>query len=434
MGAGPLHAGAKTLDDLAAGARDDEPATATDSGSGPSWEHACARILASMREAGERDAHHEAWCLFEAGLAASARIDEPPRRQRLECELRLGVFCTALALGRVDEARASLNQVEVIARSLHDDEAVARVSLQAALFCWLLGEFSQGLVYVDCCLRTWGAGRPRQRLAGSLVRLMLMHGLGRYATVSAEAGELARTFVAELDDVRDHTGCDVAPMIKLCVLHADALQRLGDDARALQVCDAAGRWLSRGSSQPAERHALDAVRARIGNAEGNYAETLRLLGPALEGARGRLASEALVYATAAHATALTHVGRADEAIATLRAALGGESVVVRHAYGELFLQQALAEALLARGDCDAALEVAQAALDSVAGAEQYGHQVDGLVGLAEALLGAGRPSQALPYLRQALEQAGRCDMIDAQARIQRRIDDVEDGLRASAAD
>lgn len=377
---------------------------------GEEWEQAATYAVKSMARAVSRSANREALRLFELGLDASRRVVDEPTALSLELGLLLEGIGALMALGHIDAIFANLERAEAIAGKLDDQRRRATVSLQTAVFLWMRGRYTHGLVSATQAL---DAGRMAERrnlqMAASQARMMMFHGLGRYRESVSEACRVLNDFAPELDGHRLMAGWATTPIINLRSFYASALWRLGDYRAAQQALDSAYDVLA-GFDHPYSHGLVDFVQAQMWIELGRYVDAERLMRISVKSCVIHDVPTLSPCSVSMLGGTLTRSGHAEEAAALLECAIRDRIYLAGGSYGEMFIRLNLGVALRHTGQWQQAIESGQQAVELATAGEQFGHRAEALFELAETLRGAGQAARALECFRQSLDQARRSEM------------------------
>lgn len=346
---------------------------------GEDWAAAADTALRAMVRAIARSANRDALRLFEQGLDAARRLEPAERALGAELALRAEAPAAMMALGQIDAIVANLERAEAMARSLGDARRQAAVALQLAFCLWSTAAYARGLDAASSCLaaaRT--AGSRNLQMSAIQARMMLNHGLGRYAEASADARELIRQFGDALALRRLLPGWAVLPAVNVWAFRADLLALDGEFDAAQRACEAAYRELE-GESDHAFSHILtDFAQAGILLAQQRCAEAARLLERTLEACRSHDVPTMVPTITARLAGALAGAGQAQRALALLEPADAAQAYRAGGRYNDFYFPYYLAIALHAAGRRDDAAAMAERALRVAREFEQRGHEAQAL--------------------------------------------------------
>ena len=390
-----------------AGAADTElaPTLTRHAFNGEEWEQAATYAVKSMARAVSRSANREALRLFELGVEASRRVASESQALTLELGLLLEAIGALMALGQIDAIFANLERANTIAGKLEDQRWQASVALQTSVFLWMRGRFTQGLEFAT---RALDAGRLAERvnlqLAARQCRMMMMHGLGRYAQATAEALLVQRDFEPELRQHRLLAGWATTPVINLCAFHGSSLWRLGDFAGAQRVFDQAYGLLE-DFDHPYSRGLVDFTQGQMWIEQGKVLQAEALMRASVESCTVNDIPTLLPCNVAMLGSALARGGRATEAVELLEDSLRRRVYLAGGTYGELFLRMNLGVALRVAGRLEKAIDVGRQTVELAVTGEQHGHSVEALFELAQAFLAADRRSEARAPLERGLQQA-----------------------------
>jgi tetratricopeptide (TPR) repeat protein len=390
---------------------------------GEAWEEAAAFAVPSIARAVACSANREAMRLFELGVNAAQRVADPARALALELPLLLEAIGALMALGQIDAIFANLERAETLAAQLDDQRGRATVALQTSVFLWMRGRYTQGLACADQAIEVGRvAGRRQLLMAASQTRMMLLHGLGRYAEAAALAGAVLKDFDAELRKNRPLAGWATAPVINLHAFWANSLSRMGDFAAAQQACDRAYALLEH-LDHPYSRGLLDYSQGQMWVDQGRFDEAQALLRASVEMCTRHDVPTLLPVAVAMLGAALAQGGQPGPALTLLEDALHHRIHSASGVYGEFFLRLHQGTALRQLGRPAEAVLAGEEAVKLALAGEQHGHHVDGLYELALSLRAAGDGARALCLLQEALDQACSLGMAPFAQRVSQAMKD-----------
>ena len=377
---------------------------------GECWEAAAGYAVKSMARAVSRSANREALRLFDAGIDAARRVPRRETALALELGLLLEAIGALVALGQMDSIYLNLQRADAIAMEIGDLRCRASVAMQMSLLLWMRGGYTEGLERAEQALAAGRrAGRRNLQLAAGEARLMLLHGLGRYAETVEEARELERDFEADLRVPKLLPGWATAPFIALYAFKSSALWRLGDVAMAQEVLERAYAFLA-DFDHPFSRGLVDTVQGQVWLEQGRHEEARELL-EATAAACVRHDVPTLSPMTLAFVgAALAHGGRAAEAVSLLDKGLQDRVHAVGGTYGEMFMRLYLGVSLRGCSEWQRAIDSGQQAVDLALASEQHGHRAEALYELGETLRLAGYLERARRCFEQALALARECGM------------------------
>ena len=350
---------------------------------GEQWQAAAECALRAMARSIERSENKDALRVFELGLDAARRIESEAAMLPSELALRVEALGAQMALGQFDAIVSNLERAESITLALGDTRRQAAVSLQLAVTLWACGSYQQGLsVATQAGKAAQTAGSRSLQMAAMQTRMMLHHGLGRYAEATDDAMEVAREFAAELQARRLFPGWAVMASTNLHAFIADIMTLRGDLVAAQAACDAGYAEL-RGTGP-----SLLARAARFlqGRAAAGAEPPRRGRGPAQDragavpGARGVQHVPGHPGAPGRRAGALRPPS---EALALLEPAVAQKLSRAGGRYNEYYFPYFLAIALQEAGRIDEAAVAARQACDAAASFQQRGHEARALLLLAD---------------------------------------------------
>ncbi len=377
---------------------------------GEQWLAAAEQAQRAMTRSIARSDNRDALRVFALGLEAARRVE--PEAAMLACELalRMEALGAQMAVGLFDAIVSNLERAESITRTLGDTRRQAAVALQLAVILWTRGSYRQGLeAAANAGAVALAAGSRSLQMAAMQARMMLHHGLGRYAVAGADAAEVERAFAAELRGRRLMPGWAVIASVNVKTFQADTLIWKGEFAAAQAACDAAYRELA------AEDHAfsrvlVDFVQAELLLAQDRAGEAVTLLRSALELCRVHELSNMHPAIVACLGGAMARSGQALQALALLEPAIAARISLSGGRYNEFYFPFNLAIALHAAGRVEEAIVAARAACEAAHALEQRGHAARALQWLARLESDAGRTHDAVLHAQQAQAAAHDCGM------------------------
>ena len=375
---------------------------------GENWLAAAECAQRAMSRSIARSANRDALRVFDLGLDAARRVE--PEANMLPCELalRMEALGAQMALGQLDSIVSNLERAEAITRTLGDTRRQAAVSLQLAVSLWTRGSYRQGLeAAANAGSAASVAGSHSLQMAAIQARMMLNHGLGRYAEAEADATRVEREFVAELRARRLMPGWAVIAAVNVKAFRADVLICRGDLEPAGEACDAAYRELS-SQDHAFSRVLTDFVYAGLLMAQQRADEAVALLGKALELCRLHDVPTMHPPVLARLGGALACCGEAAQALALLEPAIAGKAYLAGGRYNEHYFAFNLAMALWKADRIEEAVVAAHQAFDAAAMFEQRGHQAQSLLLLAQIEDSAGRLEAAGHHFDLARTAAQEC--------------------------
>ena len=377
---------------------------------GEQWPAAAEQALAAMTHSIARSENKDALRVFDLGLDAARRIEAQASMLPCELALRVEALGAQMALGLFDDIVSNLERAESITQTLGDTKRQAAVSLQLAVTLWARGSYRQGLlVSTHAGNAAAAAGSRSLQMAAIQVRVMLHHGLGRYADAGTDAARVAQQFAVELKTRRLMPGWAVIASINLNAFLADILLWRGDLVAAQEACDAGYKELEV-QDHPFSRVLLDFVQGELLLAQGRPAEAAALLAKSLESCRAHEVTNMHPPILAHLCGAMALSGQATEALALLEPAVANKASTAGGRYNEFYFPFYLAHALSAADRLDEAIVAARQACDAAASFEQHGHEARALLLLSrlEALIGRSR--DARNHLVEAQALARDCGM------------------------
>jgi predicted ATPase/class 3 adenylate cyclase len=378
--------------------------------SGEAWAEAAEFALPAMSRSIARSANRDALRVFELGLDAARRLDADPAMLPLELGLRMEALGALLPLGRMEDIVANLEHAEQITQTLGDTRRQAAVLQQLAVIQWTRGNYQQGLAAAANAAEAAVVARSRSlQMAAMQARMMLNHGLGRYADAVADAAHVEGEFAAELKARRLLPGWAVIAVVNLQAFSADLLACRGDFEAAQRMCDAAYAELAT-QDHAFSRVLVDFVQAGLWMDQHRHEEAVPLLQAALQCCRLHDVPTMDPPIRARLGGALARSGRAAEALELLEAAIAQKASRIGGRYNEFYFPFNLAIARAEAGQIDGAAAAAADAWALAASFEQRGHEAQAIFLLAQVEAAAGRDATASTHFAEALALAEQCAM------------------------
>lgn len=377
---------------------------------GGEWAGAAECALAALARSSARSANRDALRLFERGLEAAGRVEPEPARLGAELALRMAVLGPMMALGQLDGIVANLERAEAITQALGDTRRRAAVALQLAVSLWTRGSYRQGLEAASAANHAARQSDSRSlQMAGLQARMMLNHGLGRYADAADDAALVETAFGAELAARRLMPGWAVVAIVNLRAFQADLLAGEGRPAEAQARLDEAYRELA-AQEHAFSRAMVDFVQGGLWMTTGRAGEAADLLRSAHELCRAQDVTTMLPPILARLAGALAQDGRAAQALQLLEPAIEQKLFLAGGRYNDFYFPYYHALALLAAARPDAAAAAAETAWQATLRYEQNGHGAQARWLLARIAAERGQAAAARDHLEAARTLALQCHM------------------------
>lgn len=377
---------------------------------GGDWAAAATWSVASMERATARSANRDALRGFERGLDAAGRIADAKVRQASELALRVAALGPMMAMGKLDGIVTNLEHAEAISRHLGDTRRHAAVSLQLAVSLWTRGSYRQGLEAASNANQAARQACSRSlQMAVLQARMMLHHGLGRYADAADDAALVDSSFAAELAARRLLPGWAVVAIVNLRAFQADLLASEDRLPEAQVALNAAYAELAQ-EEHAFSRVLVDFVQAGVLLMTGRAQAAAALLYGARELCRTQDVATMLPPILARLAGALAEDGRAGEALQLIEPAIDQKLHFVGGRYNDFYFPYYHAAALMAAGRNQEAARAAQLALATASGHEQHAHAALARVMSARIALQSGDSQDAQSQLEAARALAGQCHM------------------------
>ena len=377
---------------------------------GEAWAETAQFSLAAMARLIARSANGAALAMLRQGLQAAQQIDDEATKLPLELALHTEALGALMQRGQFDDMFMHLEKAKELTRKLGDSRRQAAVGLQLAVLLWTRGKYQPGLDAVaQAAAAARSADSRRAEMAAAQARLMLDHGLGRYAAVAEQALDVETHFAAELASRRIMAGWAIVPSVNVKAFRADALARMGELEAAQAICDQGYSELSE-HEHAFSRSLLDFVQGCLWTRSGQYGKAIELLRRALVDCRVNDIPTMSPCMVGILGEALGRHGQTAEAIAALENAIADKSYLFAGLYSEYFLRQGLGIALVFAGRCDEALEQLALGRQHAATYQQHGHEAEALLALGEAEMRCGRPHAAELSFKAAQAAARACSM------------------------
>jgi class 3 adenylate cyclase/tetratricopeptide (TPR) repeat protein len=377
---------------------------------GSDWAQAAAFSLKAMLRSTERSANRDALRVFERGLDAAAKIAEKPERLSCELGLRMEALGPLMAMGRLDSIVSNLERAESIAAELGDTRRHAAVSIQLAASLWTRGNYRQGLDAASNAQQAARqAGSRTLQMAALQSRMLLNHGLGRYADAAEDAALAERSFAAELAARRLLPGWAVVAIVNLKAFKADLLASRARMAEAQEALDSAYAELA-AQDHAFSRALVDFVQAGVMLMRGQADAAVTLLQSAKELCHAQDVATMMPPIVARLAGALALSGQADRALGLIGPAIEQKAFLVGGRYNDHYFPYYHAVALFEAGRLDEAADAAAAAFEVAMTLEQSAHAAFAQLLAARIHAAAGRATEACTHLGGARALATQCQM------------------------
>ena len=389
--------------------------------SGGLWGDAARHSAIAVVRSVARSANRDALRMLDMGLDASHRIGDDTARLTAELALRTEALGALWSLGHFDTMFTHLERAQVITGQLGEPKRQAAVSLQMASLFWARGRSAQGLYAAQAARSAAIKANSRgAQMTAAQIEVMISHGLGRYREVVEQAREVERSYAAELGARRIMPGWATLPSINLKVFLADSLARLGQEDEAQEVCDLAYRELQE-EDHAFSRTLVDFSQTSLWLRQGQCERAIAPLRETLASCRAHEIATMTPCIVGLLAEALGRTGEVDEARQMVEQALVDKSYQFAGAYGEFYLCYGLGMALAAARRYDQALRQLEAAQAHAARYEQWGHEVDAWIAMAEVAAHMGDTATALKHLKAAGSGAAACGMRGVAYRAQQLL-------------
>ena len=384
--------------------------------SGGAWVEAARHAAASMARSIARSANRDALRVLDLGLDAARRVDDEATMLASELALRTEALGALMPLGHFDAMFGHLERAQAITHQLSDQRGQAAVSLQLAVLFWTRGKYQQGLdAAATASMAAAAAGSRAAQMTAAQVQLMLNHGLGRYAMLVEQAADVERSFAAELGARRIMAGWATLPSVNVKVFLADALARMGDAAAGQAVCDLAYRELD-AQDHAFSRLMIDFAQTSLWLRHGQHLQAVGRLREDLALCRQHDIPTMAPCFVGMLAEALGRDGQLDEARVLVEDTLADKSYLFAGLYSEFLLRFGLGVAYATVGSDAEALAQLGAAQAHAARYQQWGHEADARLALAEVTLRCGDMAAARTHLAAALAGASACGMRGVEQR------------------
>lgn len=389
--------------------------------SGGLWADAARHSAIAVVRSVARSANRDALRMLDMGLDASHRVGDETTRLTVELALRTEALGALWSLGHFDTMFTHLERAQVITGQLGEPKRQAAVSLQMASLFWARGRSAQGLYAAQAARNAALKANSRgAQMTAAQIEVMIKHGLGRYREVVEQAQEVERGFAAELGTRRIMPGWATLPSVNLKVFLADSLARLGREEEAQEVCDRAYHELQ-DEDHAFSRTLVDFSQTSLWLRQGQCERAIAPLRETLANCRAHEIATMTPCIIGLLAEALGRTGQTDEAQQMVEQALGDKTYQFAGAYGEFYLCYGLGMTLATARRDEQALKQLAAAQAHAARYEQWGHEVDAWLAMAEVAARAGRSELALTHLKAAGAGAAACGMRGVEQRVRQLL-------------
>jgi len=386
--------------------------------SGEAWDQAAEFALPAMSRAIARSANRDALRVFALGLDAAGRLESDAQKLPLELGLRMEAMGALLPLNKIDDIVENLERAEAITRVLGDARRQAAASLQLAVTLWTQGRYRQGLAAAENAAAAAEAAESRTvQMAAVQARMMLHHGLGRYAQATADAAQVECEFAPELNARRLMPGWAVIALVNVKVFAADLLTFGGEFDAAQTVCDAAYRELA-AQDHAFSRVLLDFVQGGLWLAQQRYRDAAGLLQSALKSCRQHDVPTMYPPILARLCGALALGGQVPQALAMLEVAIAEKAQQAGGRYNEFYFPFYLSITLAQARRIEDAMAAARQACTAAAASEQRGHEAEALFLLGQLEAAHGDDGAAVGHFTEARRWARECAAQDLERRAQ----------------
>jgi class 3 adenylate cyclase/tetratricopeptide (TPR) repeat protein len=352
---------------------DSAPVLATHAYLGGDWTQAAEFSRRAMSRSTALSANRDALRVFERGLDAAGKIVNEPERLAQELGLRMEALGPLMAMGHLDGIVANLERAEAITRSLGETRRHAAVSLQLAVSLWTRGNYRQGL---DAANNAYDAALQADsrslQMAAVQARMMLEHGMGRYADASDDAARIQKEFAAELAARRLLPGWAVVAVVNLKAFQADLLANEGRVLEAQAALDAAYNELA-APDHAFSRVLVDFVQAGLMIMLGEAVEATALMQSAKERCQTQDVATMLPPILARLTGALALSGHVEQALGLIEPAIEQKAFLIGGRYNDYYFPYYHAIALCEAGRLDDAARAAKEAVESAMALEQNAH-------------------------------------------------------------
>ena len=317
----------------------------------------CRRAANKAQAASRNGAARE---LFEKALDAQAQMPQIARNSRRGIDIRLELAQSLFTLGRPEEVRNVLLAAETVASDLNDELRLGRIYSARMVCLWSVGELEKAIEMGRLGLET------ARKLKDYQLEIQVVSRLGSMLIDRgdhADAVELLEEIIPRISHSSSHMqfGTLAAVAVVCRAALARSLGELGQFREALRFGDEALRLADDSGQSFSQIYAC----LFVGNAllrKGDFASSIPLLERAHEACLTTQIRLLLPLSSASLGYALVRTGQVAQGLGLLKhaIALAKHEVVVHH----LSQQTAwLAEALLCAGQPEQALAHATAALD-----------------------------------------------------------------------
>jgi class 3 adenylate cyclase len=377
---------------------------------GGDWSQAAEFSRRAMSRSTTLSANRDALRVFERGLDAASKVVSESDRLAQELGLRMEALGPLMAMGHLDGIVANLERAETITRSLGDTRRNAAVSLQLAVSLWTRGNYRQGLDAANNAHRAARTSDSRSlQMAALQARMMLEHGLGRYADAADDAARVQQEFAAELAARRLLPGWAVVAIVNLKAFQADLLANKGHMPEAQAALDAAYSELA-AHDHAFSRVLVDFVQAGLMIMLGEAAKATPLLQSAKERCQTHDVATMLPPILARLSGALALSGHAVQALNLIEPAIEQKAFLVGGRYNDFYFPYYHAIALRESGRLAQAARASKEAIEHAMALEQNAHAAYAHFLSAGIANGAGKLGEARVHLDGAHALAMQCHM------------------------
>jgi class 3 adenylate cyclase/tetratricopeptide (TPR) repeat protein len=384
---------------------------------GEEWEKALAYLRQAGAKAAALCANTEAVTFLQRGLEANARLGQSRERDERTIDIALDLRPPLLQLGRLEEVLALSREAEALAKTLDDEQRLARVYTYLINYHYLKGEPHLASEYGQRCL-TIG-----ERTGDLPLQVLALQYMGTCAHALGQYRETIRTLTRNIALIEEHDGTKGITRggfayVASCGWLAFAWADLGDFAEAHAAIDKARRAADGSGHAYSEAIAwtlAGLVKNRQDDFEGARPDLERSLQACRE--RGLAVWRPIPSSILGHT--LIRLGQVSEGLPLLEEGVSLTEALGVKAYLALWTAH-LGEGLLAAGQVDRALSVTRQALQLARTHKEEGHQAWALrlLGDIRARLTPTDFGRAETCYREAADLAARLKMAPLLAQCQ----------------
>ncbi|WP_315830906.1 ATP-binding protein [Bradyrhizobium prioriisuperbiae] len=371
------------------------------------WQKAVPYQLRSCRRALKRGAYHGAVTIFERALETLSRWLPSPDKTRAELDFRLTAVIALEPLGQHRRIADVLREAQRLAYASNDALRITAVNIQLAIALWRLGEHEAAMTAAtDASAIAEHIKVPTLSFGATFVIGIVHHEIGNFAKALEIHEQCLQSWTPEIDQKR--AGWAAYPSVMVRAFIAASLIELGELERASAMAEDA-RLRAEVTKDAYSRATINHVLGRLLTVLGRPTEALVLLQQTWDECLEREMVQ--MYPTLAARMAEAHLaaGDIDAAIEITAAPEKLDVPLAEHSWGWRYLFVAQGRALLAAGRIADALAAAELALALAQERGEPPQQANALILLGD-IAAITEPTAADEHYRPAYELAERCGM------------------------